>query len=546
VKEEKEDSFPSSHETSNVQQPVKKRPLRRESSWRQAIYHSVVVTNSRRSSSSSIVTITGENDERKNKAQSIDVGERARSRWRNAIHNQILLIRMEKENKKLAANISATEIRRQKLSYQDLASYTAEAAQAWDDLIGHKNNEKIDRQYLLELVRGGIPRARRGEVWQFLINQNQFRKPDTSDKQCWKETPYRTLLKRNSGHQHAILIDLGRTFPTHAHFIPRLGSGQISLFNILAAYSQLDDEVGYCQGLSFVAGVLLMHMPEEEAFQSFCHLMFELQIRSQYKPDMDAVQQQLYQLSRLLHDYHPKVYEHFNKFDVTPTLYAAPWFLTLYASQYPIGFVSRVMDMVLLEGMEVIFKVALVLIGNHANEILEKTSFESIVDYMKLELPNKVVTETDDVSMRALNMDIRQQLNLYEVEYQLLNEEMLDIRQSKEKLEKQEAVLEEVKKQMSDLKNELAESQQTVQILRGSLDEANQRNLEYEQKIEALIKENKMLKASASSSQTDGQNTDKNWNLVPSPPTIERDMNGRRAFSLDSSVMSSEENIADL
>ena len=35
VKEEREDSFPSSHEASNVQQPIKKRPLRRESSWRQ-------------------------------------------------------------------------------------------------------------------------------------------------------------------------------------------------------------------------------------------------------------------------------------------------------------------------------------------------------------------------------------------------------------------------------------------------------------------------------------------------------------------------------
>ena len=57
-----------------------------------------------------------------------------------------------------------------------------------------------------------------------------------------------------------LLYILGRTFPTHAHFIPRLGSGQISLFNMLTAYSQLDDEVGYCQGLSFVAGVLLMHV----------------------------------------------------------------------------------------------------------------------------------------------------------------------------------------------------------------------------------------------------------------------------------------------
>lgn len=66
---------------------------------------------------------------------------------------------------------------------------------------------------------------------------------------------------------YSLLHFIGRTFPTHAHFIPRLGSGQISLFNMLTAYSQLDDEVGYCQGLSFVAGVLLMHVGVSHSFE---------------------------------------------------------------------------------------------------------------------------------------------------------------------------------------------------------------------------------------------------------------------------------------
>ncbi len=52
----------------------------------------------------------------------------------------------------------------------------------------------------------------------------------------------------------------GRTFPTHAYFANPLGRGQLSLFNLLKAFSLLDEEVGYCQGLSFVAGVLLMHV----------------------------------------------------------------------------------------------------------------------------------------------------------------------------------------------------------------------------------------------------------------------------------------------
>jgi len=53
-------------------------------------------------------------------------------------------------------------------------------------------------------------------------------------------------------------------------------------------------------------------------------------------------QVQMYQLSRLLHDHHKDLYDHFEMNEVAPTLYAAPWFLTIFASQFPIGFVARV------------------------------------------------------------------------------------------------------------------------------------------------------------------------------------------------------------
>jgi TBC1 domain-containing protein 4 len=54
----------------------------------------------------------------------------------------------------------------------------------------------------------------------------------------------------------------GRTFPSHTYFSSPLGPGQLALFNLLKAYSLLDPEVGYCQGLSFVAGVLLLHVSD--------------------------------------------------------------------------------------------------------------------------------------------------------------------------------------------------------------------------------------------------------------------------------------------
>ena len=54
-------------------------------------------------------------------------------------------------------------------------------------------------------------------------------------------------------------------------------------------------------------------------------------------------QTQFYMLSRLLHDYYKPVYEFLLEYEITPTLYAAPWFLTLFASHFPVGFVARVL-----------------------------------------------------------------------------------------------------------------------------------------------------------------------------------------------------------
>lgn len=51
---------------------------------------------------------------------------------------------------------------------------------------------------------------------------------------------------------------------------------------------------------------------------------------------------QMYQLSRLLHDYHRDLYSHLEQQEIGPSLYATPWFLTVFASHFPLGFVARV------------------------------------------------------------------------------------------------------------------------------------------------------------------------------------------------------------
>nr|XP_048271312.1 TBC1 domain family member 1 isoform X6 [Myodes glareolus] len=396
-----------------------------------------------------------------------------RELWKKAILQQILLLRMEKENQKLQASENDLLNKRLKLDYEEITPCLKEVTTVWEKMLSTPGRSKIkfDMERMHTAVGQGVPRHHRGEIWKFLAEQFLLRHPFPS-KQQPKDVPYKELLKKLTSQQHAILIDLGRTFPTHPYFSAQLGAGQLSLYNILKAYSLLDQEVGYCQGLSFVAGILLLHMSEEEAFKMLKFLMFDMGLRKQYRPDMIILQIQMYQLSRLLHDYHRDLYNHLEEQEIGPSLYAAPWFLTVFASQFPLGFVARVFDMIFLQGSEVIFKVALSLLGSHKPLILQHENLETIVDFIKNTLPNLGLVQMEKTINQVFEMDIAKQLQAYEVEYHVLQEELIDSsplsdNQRMDKLEKTNSSL---RKQNLDLLEQLQVANAKIQSLEATVE----------------------------------------------------------------------------
>lgn len=212
----------------------------------------------------------------------------------------------------------------------------------------------------------------------------------------------------------------GRTFPNHPYYRQYLSIGQLSLFNLLKAYSLLDPKVGYCQGLSFVAAILLLHVDgEDEAFELMRHLLFNFGLRRQYLPSMNALHLQLYQITRLLRDFELQLFEHFDQHDISPSLYAAPWFLTLFANQFPLAFVARLLDLIFLIGIEAIFRVSLNLLAFHRSSILECQSLEATMEYMR---GDSLVNRIDDKNLiklfdQSMSMDLRNKLIEYEIEY---------------------------------------------------------------------------------------------------------------------------------
>ncbi|KAI5445333.1 hypothetical protein KIW84_013532 [Lathyrus oleraceus] len=132
------------------------------------------------------------------------------------------------------------------------------------------------------LVRGGVPMALRGELWQAFVGVKARRVDkyyqnllaSNGDSEI-KSNHQNLQLDDNDGKINAELIhvpekwkgqiekDLPRTFPGH----PALDEdGRNALRRLLTAYARHNPSVGYCQAMNFFAGLLLLLMPEENAF----------------------------------------------------------------------------------------------------------------------------------------------------------------------------------------------------------------------------------------------------------------------------------------
>lgn len=256
--------------------------------------------------------------------------------------------------------------------------------EGWADVLAkwHQNLKQRPKQ-LAPLVRRGIPEALRGEVWQLLTGCHDTRQ--------MIET-YRILITKDSPCENVIQRDINRTFPAHDYFRESGGVGQDSLYKICKAYSVYDQEIGYCQGLSFLAAALLLHMPEEQAFNVLVRIMFDYHLRDMFRNGFEELHLKLYILDRLMEELLPDVYAHFIDLGIEAHMFASQWFLTLFTAKFPLYVVFYIVDIFLLDGADTLFQVAVALLMMSKKDLLA-LDFEGILKHFRVSLPKKYRTE---------------------------------------------------------------------------------------------------------------------------------------------------------
>jgi hypothetical protein len=170
---------------------------------------------------------------------------------------------------------------------------------------------------------------------------------------------------------------------------------QEGLFGVCKAYALFDEGVGYAQGMNFIVMPLLFNMPEEEAFCLLVRLMNQYKLRELFIQDMPGLHKHLYQFERLLEDLEPALCYHLHKRGVVPSLYATPWFLTLFAYRFPLQLVLRVYDLILSEGLEgAILKFALAVMQKNAATLMGIQDMSALKTFLNEKLFDVYIDST--------------------------------------------------------------------------------------------------------------------------------------------------------
>ncbi|KAF7459355.1 TBC domain-containing protein [Cryptosporidium felis] len=225
-------------------------------------------------------------------------------------------------------------------------------------------------------LRKGIPPQFRGFIWLRLAEVDSI-------KSKYGESLYCQLVEiKNAPCCGDIYRDISRTFPRHPLFRERNNLGQNSLFSVLRAYSLYNPDVGYCQGMGFIVGVLLMYMSEEDSFFTLISILDKYKFSGHYLPGLPLLGTHLEKLRKLFKRRIPNLYTHFRNENIDETMFASQWFMTIFAYSFNLESVARIWDLFFLEGVNIIFKVSIAILKILKNSLFNQ-SFENILHTLK-------------------------------------------------------------------------------------------------------------------------------------------------------------------
>ncbi|KAK7108253.1 USP6 N-terminal-like protein [Littorina saxatilis] len=262
---------------------------------------------------------------------------------------------------------------------------------SWDKYF---QGEKLQRR-----IYKGIPDRLRGEVWARLLNLTKVK-----GEQEGVYMKMRNRARSRSTSIRQIDLDVNRTYRNHIMFRERYGVKQQALFHVLAAYSVYNTEVGYCQGMSEIAALLLMYLNEEDAFWGLSQLFINEKhtMHGFFIPGFPKLMRFQEHHDNVLKKYVPKVRRHFERNELYASFYTIKWFLQCFLDRTPFHLTLRLWDIYMLEGDRLLVAMAYCIMKMHRRRML-KMGMEELSKFLQESLEKDFLYE-DDIVIEQLQV----------------------------------------------------------------------------------------------------------------------------------------------
>ena len=207
--------------------------------------------------------------------------------------------------------------------------------------------------------------------------------------------------------------DMHRTFMTEKF---KNGNGKQMLENILISLGFVRPEIGYCQGMNFIAGALINLIDDEEkCFWIFLTFIDNIQLNLLYLKNMPDFLIRVYQLKNFIEFYFPKLSNHLRRTQINIDLFFSKWLLTIFSNYFPFDILYQVWDVFIIDKWKALFKFCMIII------------FFMKEDMMKMDLNQFCQYFRSDDLLSSLSFE--QMIKHYN-DYKITNKKLKELREN--------------------------------------------------------------------------------------------------------------------
>ncbi|RVE60202.1 hypothetical protein OJAV_G00178630 [Oryzias javanicus] len=314
------------------------------------------------------------------------------------------------------------EAQRRKKQLEDRCKHEesiGNAAQIWNQEILPNWSTMCTSRRVRDLWWQGIPPSVRGKVWSLAVG-NELNITHELYSIClsrarekWRMTaapstdPEPEDALGSSDRESSlelIKLDISRTFPQLCIF-QQGGPYHDVLHSILGAYTCYRPDVGYVQGMSFIAAVLILNLDTADAFIAFANLLNKPCQMAFFRVDHSLMLTYFAAFEVFFEENLPKLFAHFKKNNLTPDIYLIDWIFTLYSKSLPLDLACRVWDVFCRDGEEFLFRTALGVLRLY-QDVLTCMDFIHMAQFLT-RLPDLIPAEELFQHIAAVHMSSR-------------------------------------------------------------------------------------------------------------------------------------------